>query len=98
MENSSSPVARDKTLRLSEIETGLEIRQYDGIVAEVWSVAFSPDGRRLIAGGLDGVLRFGATHLNKPLEGLAGHTERIWDRRRSPRIVDTRSRRASMGN
>ena len=40
----------DKTLRLWDVETGKEIRKFEGHESCVWSVAFSPDGKLLATG------------------------------------------------
>jgi WD40 repeat protein/energy-coupling factor transporter ATP-binding protein EcfA2 len=37
----------DNTIRLWDVATGAEIREFVGHVSAVWSVAFSPDGTRL---------------------------------------------------
>ena len=46
MAASSCPAAGDKTMRLWDVETGKEVRQFEGNTQAVCSVAFSPDGRQ----------------------------------------------------
>src|SRR5262249_35181670 len=41
----------DRHIRLWDIATGREIRQFDGLLVDVSGVAISPDGRRALSGG-----------------------------------------------
>jgi WD40 repeat protein len=41
--------------RLWDVKTGKELRQFHGHTAWVWSVAFTPDGKRAISAGIDGM-------------------------------------------
>jgi WD40 repeat protein len=43
----------DKEIQLWELATGKEVGTFGGHQGSVWSVAFSPDSKRLITGGLD---------------------------------------------
>jgi|GEM_PF-235701 len=43
----------DNTMRLWDIQTGEEIRRFEGHISGVWSVAFSPDGRTAFSGSDD---------------------------------------------
>ncbi|MFN3928591.1 MAG: WD40 repeat domain-containing protein [Thermoflexus sp.] len=47
----------DQTVRIWDVEQGLERTRLEGHTAEVWSVAFSPDGQVLVSSGNDGRLR-----------------------------------------
>ena len=47
----------DGTLRLWSVETGDEIRRFEGHVGWVLSVDLSPDGRTVLSGGEDGTIR-----------------------------------------
>jgi WD40 repeat protein len=42
----------DKTIRLWDLETGKEVRRFEGHTDKVRAVAFSPDGNRAVSGGL----------------------------------------------
>ena len=47
----------DRAVRLWEVRTGRMIHEVEGHTGWVWSVAFSPCGRRALSGGGDNVLR-----------------------------------------
>src|SRR5262245_36016539 len=47
----------DGTIRLWDVRAGSELLALRGHEGEVWSVAFSPDGSRLVSGGADGTVR-----------------------------------------
>jgi hypothetical protein len=44
----------DAAIRVWDVETGREVRRLEGHRGIVWSVAVSPDGRRILSGGRDG--------------------------------------------
>src|SRR5262249_20605488 len=44
---------RDTIVRLWEVETGKQVRQFTGHTGGVSDVAFTPDGRRAVSGGTD---------------------------------------------
>ena len=46
----------DATVRLWDADTGEHLRTLNGHTDEVWSVAFSPDGRTLASGSWDGTV------------------------------------------
>ncbi len=47
--------ARDGTLRLWDVETGKELRQFDGTLGELTTVTFAPDGANLFSAARDTV-------------------------------------------
>ncbi len=47
--------ARDGTLRLWDVETGNELRQFDGTLGELTTVTFAPDGANLFSAARDTV-------------------------------------------
>ena len=57
----------DQTARLWDVESGKELRRFEGDHASVTSVAFSPDGRKVLTGSQD---KSGSNH---------GTTARLWD-------------------
>ncbi len=67
-------------MRLWDLQTG-DMRTLDG-EPDRWSrVAFSPEGDRLVAGGLASFVRVWSTSETKPVVRLHGHRERITDLR-----------------
>src|SRR5262249_37631910 len=66
---------KDGTVRLWDVETGKEIRQFTGHEGPVRCLALSPDGKRLLTGGQDKTLRLWDVETGKQirqLEGLKG--------------------------
>ena len=51
----------------------LTIRADDG---ELWSVAWSPDGKRLATGGADGAVKLWDAATGRPIASFPGHTGR----------------------
>jgi len=60
------PPSRNGTVR-RDAGTGAEIRRLEGHGAAVASVAFAPDGRRLLTGGQDGTARLWDAETGKPV-------------------------------
>jgi WD40 repeat protein len=76
--------ATDGTVRLWDLATGKEVRQWNvskdrpaapaAHAGQIWSVAFSPDGKRVVAGGGDHVVRLWDVATGKLLRRFEGHT------------------------
>ena len=49
-------IPKDNSLRLWDIETGKEVRRFEGVLYPIKGVAFSPDGKSIVAGGEDEML------------------------------------------
>ena len=65
----------DKTLRLWDIESGAELRRFEGHTDEVNSVAVLPDGRRALSASEDETLRLWDIESGAELRRFEGHTE-----------------------
>ena len=57
--------------------TGELLNRIAGLEADVWSVAFSPDGT-LASGSTDGVIRLWNVTSEQPLKTFEGHTSAVW--------------------
>ncbi len=73
---------RDVTVR--DAWTGEPIARLPGHAAHLFSIAFTPDGRRLVTGGRDGVLRVWDTERWEEVVGLEGPGGYLWALRFSP--------------
>ncbi|WP_298608852.1 caspase family protein [uncultured Spirosoma sp.] len=67
----------DNTLRLWEVSSGRELRQFIGHTSAVFSVAFSPDGRYALSGSGDKMLRLWEISSGKELHRLEGHMSAV---------------------
>jgi WD40 repeat protein len=63
----------DGSIRLWDVATGKELRQYPGHKGWVRSVAFSPDGKTFASGGKDKIIRLWETATGKELRRFEGH-------------------------
>ena len=57
--------------------TGKLLTRITGLEADVWSVAFSPDGT-LASGSTDGIIRLWDATSEQPLNTFEGHTSAVW--------------------
>ena len=57
--------------------TGKLLTRITGLEADVWSVAFSPDGT-LASGSTDGVIRLWNVTSEQPLNAFEAHTSAVW--------------------
>src|SRR5437016_6843609 len=67
----------NKTLRLWDVKSGRALRTFDGHSAGILSVAFSPDGRRVLSGAEDKVLRLWDAESGRALHIFEGHSAGI---------------------
>ena len=57
--------------------TGKLLNRITGLEADVWGVAFSPDGT-LASGSTDGIIRLWDATTGQPLNTFEGHTSAVW--------------------
>ncbi len=62
--------------RLGDIAA--EVRRIEGNPGPVYAVAISPDGRRAVAGGTDGLVRLYDVKTGKEIRRFEGHAGRVW--------------------
>jgi WD40 repeat protein len=67
----------DSTLILWDIESGRQLRQYEGHDTQVQGVAISPDGRLAISGSNDTTLILWDLETGEILQRLSGHDDII---------------------
>ncbi len=68
---------RENAVRLWNVETGEEIRPFDGHADEVTALAYSPDGKTLASGGYDCTVRLWDPSTGRERRCLQGHKERV---------------------
>lgn len=74
----------DGSLRLWDVRTQDEIRQFYGQQDGLTSAAFSPDGKWLAAGSIDGALRLWEVDTGRLTSTFEGHGAAIWSVAFSP--------------
>jgi WD40 repeat protein len=65
----------DHVLRMGEVQTGKEVRTFEGHTNGINAVALSPDESRIVSGGLDKTLRLWNVKTGKQVRQFAGITE-----------------------
>jgi WD40 repeat protein len=83
--NASSRGADDKTAKVWDAKTGTELLPSRGIQTGVNSVAYSPDGQRLVTGSYDKTAKVWDAKTGTELLTLKGHTNYGVERRLQPR-------------
>ncbi|MEL6490403.1 MAG: caspase family protein, partial [Cyanobacteria bacterium J06621_3] len=64
---------------LKAVQISQEMNRLEGHESEVLSLAFSPDGQRIVSGSKDGTLRFWDAQTGVPLSDLLkGHESEVW--------------------
>lgn len=71
-------VGIDETMRLWNLDSGLEIRRYGEHDGPILALAVSPDGRLAATGGADGFVRIWEIKTGKVVHILQGHGETVW--------------------
>jgi WD40 repeat protein/tRNA A-37 threonylcarbamoyl transferase component Bud32 len=67
--------SQDWKVRLWDAATGQELRQFDGHTSGIISVAFSPDGKRILSGGCDRTVRLWDVDTGQELQRFDGHKD-----------------------
>ena len=84
MENMHYWGSWDNTLKLWDINTGIEIRTFEGHRNEVNSVAFSPDGKYALSGSYDKTLILWDIRTGNEIRIFSGHFEAVTSLNFSP--------------
>ena len=66
-------MSEGKDVRLWEVATGRELASFHGHTAILQAVAFHPDGRRIVSGGVDGMVKISDLSHSQPVV-FRGHT------------------------
>jgi WD40 repeat protein len=64
----------DKSVRVWDASTGVELKELKGHTHDVKSVAFSSDGTRIVSGSYDNSVRVWDASTGVELKELKGHT------------------------
>jgi WD40 repeat protein/S1-C subfamily serine protease len=67
----------DSAIRVWDVETGREVRRLEGHRGIVWSVAVSPDGRRVLSGGQDRTSIVWDAGTGAEIRRFRGHTDHV---------------------
>ena len=63
----------DKTARLWDVQSGKELRTFNGHTSWIWSAAFSPDGQRVLTACVDGTAKLWDTATGHEVLTFRGH-------------------------
>jgi WD40 repeat protein len=64
----------DKTIKLWDVETRIELRTLSGHPDGVWSIAFSPDGKLIVSGSNDKTVKLWDVETGREIKTLTGHS------------------------
>ena len=70
-------VGTERTVQIWDTGSGRMIRHFEGFTGWVEAVAFSPNGRQILAGGLDGIARMWDAENGSEIRQFKGHSQRI---------------------
>ncbi len=74
----------DETIRLWDVDIGVETHRLIGHEDDVWDVAFSPDGSQLASASDDKTIRLWDVDTGVEIRRLIGHEDGVWDVAFSP--------------
>ena len=74
----------DDAIHLWDVETGQEIRIFEGHTGWITSASFSPDSTTLASGSADGTIHLWDIETGKQLQILEGHTGEVYSVAFSP--------------
>jgi WD40 repeat protein len=77
-------VASRRTIHLLDGETWGDVGKLAGHTGNIYALAFSPDGSRLVSGGADRTLRVWDVRRREPIATLIGHSDEIFAATFSP--------------
>jgi eukaryotic-like serine/threonine-protein kinase len=69
--------ARDASIRLWDIDAGIEVRKFVGHVGQVWWADVSPDCRQILSCGADKTVRVWNLQTGKQVRKMVGHTDGV---------------------
>lgn len=69
--------SHDATVRIWDLDRGIELAVLSGNGGDVGAVCFSPDGSRIMSGSADGVVRIWDWRLNNLIASVEGHTDMV---------------------
>ena len=67
------------SIELYDLTTGECLLDFSSLSGAIFSLAFSPDGKKLVSGGDKGIICVWNVRKGKLLHSLSGHAGKIWD-------------------
>jgi WD40 repeat protein/beta-lactamase regulating signal transducer with metallopeptidase domain len=71
-------VGHGPAVRVFDVESGEQVRQFDGHGSGVIGVAFSPDGKSVLSGSYDATARLWDVETGRELHVFRGHRNWVW--------------------
>jgi serine/threonine protein kinase/WD40 repeat protein len=83
-DGSADAATSGRTIVIRDARSGEVLRRVEGHTGQVFSIAFSPDGRRMLSGGRDRLIRVWDTETWDEVVSLVGPNAYVWALRFSP--------------